>query len=201
MILEIAVCALIGYLFGSLSGSIIVSKWMYNSDIREKGSGNAGLTNSIRIYGASGALTTAVIDIIKTVAALLIARHISPEWGLVAAGAGVILGHAFPVFFSFKGGKSAVCTAIVGLFIDYRMVLIALAVFAAVLLITGIMSAATMSGMVTAVIAAVFLHIPVNALVLLIAAASFVIFMHRGNIKRILAGTEKRIIRRGGEKK
>ncbi|MBQ7624693.1 MAG: glycerol-3-phosphate acyltransferase [Clostridia bacterium] len=201
MILDIVICALVGYLFGSLSGSIIVSKWMYNADIREKGSGNAGLTNSIRIYGAPGALTTATIDVLKTVAALLIARYVSPEWGVVAGGAGVVLGHAFPVFFRFKGGKSAVCTTVVGLFIDYRMVLIALGVFAAVLLLTGIMSAATMSGMVTAAVSGALLHVGTAEVILISAAAVFVIFMHRGNIKRILNGTEKRLIVWGGKNK
>ena len=201
MIYKIVICGIIGYLFGSLSGSIIVSKLLYNSDIREKGSGNAGLTNSIRIYGAVGAVATGLIDVLKTVAAMTIANGVLSEYGMVAAGAGVIIGHAFPLFFGFKGGKSGICTMVVGFFIDYRMVLLSLGVFAAVLLITGIMSAATISGMLAAAAFSIILKVDLPGLILICAASVFVIFMHRTNIKRIINGTEKRLITRGGKKR
>ncbi len=198
MTLKLALCFIEGYLLGSVSGSIIVSSIFYRTDIRKKGSGNAGLTNSIRIFGAAAGIATAVIDILKTVAAMLIAKSILPDFGIIAAGFGVVLGHAFPVFFRFKGGKSAVCTMVVGFFIDYRMVLIALAIYAAVLLITGIMSAATISGMIAAPTAAAFLGIDSIRLICISVCCAFVIFMHRSNIKRIINKTEKRIIHKKG---
>ena len=194
MTLKLILCFVTGCLLGSLSGALIVSRIFYKIDIRKKGSGNAGLTNSIRIFGAAAGVATAAIDILKTVAAMLIAERILPEYGILAAGLGAVLGHAFPVFFGFKGGKSAVCTMVVGFFIDYRMVLIALAFFAAVLTATGIMSAATISGMIAAPTAAAFLELDPIKLACVFVCCAFVIFMHRSNIKRILNKTEKRII-------
>jgi len=198
MVIRLIICLVIGYLLGSLSGSIITSKVFFKSDVRQHGSGNAGMTNSLRVYGVGAAVSTTLVDALKSVAAMLIACYIGGTNAMIAAGAGVMLGHAYPLYFGFRGGKCVICIAVVGAFISWQTVLIAVAMFAVIVLLTGIVSASSCGAMLTAMLAAVLLGVEPRRLVFIIAACSFVIFLHRSNIKRILNGTEKKIKPKGG---
>ncbi|MBQ2865392.1 MAG: glycerol-3-phosphate 1-O-acyltransferase PlsY [Clostridia bacterium] len=201
MVIRLIICLVIGYLLGSLSGSIITSKVFFKSDVRQHGSGNAGMTNSLRVYGVGAAVSTTLVDALKSVAAMLIACYIGGTNAMIAAGAGVMLGHAYPLYFGFRGGKCVICIAVVGSFISWQTVLIAVAMFAVIVLLTGIVSASSCGAMLTAMLAAVLLDVEPGRLVFIIAACSFVIFLHRSNIKRILNGTEKKIKPKGGAAK
>ncbi|MBR4071133.1 MAG: glycerol-3-phosphate acyltransferase [Clostridia bacterium] len=200
MFIKLLVCALIGYLLGSLSGSILTSKIFFKADIRSQGSGNAGMTNSLRVYGVGAAISTIVVDVCKSVGAALIGTAICGLDGLIAAGAAVMLGHAFPLYFGFKGGKCVICIAIVGSFVSWQTVLIAVAAFAIILLCTKIVSASSCGAMVTAIIAAAVLQLDIKSFLFIALACSFVIFLHRANIVRILNKTEKKITVKGGSK-
>ena len=192
----IAVCA---YLLGSLSFAIIVSKVTLGKDIRNYGSGNAGLTNFYRTYGAKYALMVIAFDMGKTVVACLIGGYmfhsLLGDWtlGLLIAGIGCELGHMFPVFFGFRGGKGILSGGTIVLMLDWRVALVAWGLFVVLWLSTKYVSlgsiAATASMPVTTFF--VFSH---NVLytVLSAAIAALVIWCHRGNIQRLLSGTEKK---------
>lgn len=200
MYIKLFLCAVIGYLLGSFSGSILTSKVFFKTDIRNQGSGNAGMTNSLRVFGVGAAISTIIVDAVKSVIAVLIGQTICGDFGLILAGAGVMLGHAFPVYFGFKGGKCVLCIAVVGSFVSCQTVLIALAAFVIIMLCTRIVSASSIGAMLTAIIASLFLNLPFERLIFILLACSFVIFMHRSNIVRIINGTEKKITVKGGQK-
>lgn len=201
MIIKLVVCAIIGYLLGSLSGSILTSKIFFKADIRNQGSGNAGMTNSLRVYGVGAAISTIFVDVGKSVVAVLIGMAICGFDGLLVAGGAVMLGHAFPLYFGFKGGKCVICIAVVGSFISWQIVLIAVAVFAIMLMCTKIVSASSCSAMLGAIIASIFLRLELKSFLFIILACLFVIFLHRSNIIRIINKTEKVITVKGGSAK
>ena len=112
--LALTLSALLGYLFGSFNGAILISRLVKHEDVRTHGSGNAGLTNFLRSYGGAVTLIVVLIDFGKTVAACLLATLFLPRDSLLAkivAGAGVQLGPGFPVFFGFHGGTGLLCGA------------------------------------------------------------------------------------------
>lgn len=201
MIIKLLICLVIGYLLGSVSGSIVTSKVFFKSDVRQHGSGNAGMTNSLRVYGVGAAVSTTLIDALKSVIAMVVSAHIGGVYAMIAAGAGVMLGHAYPLFFGFRGGKCVICIAVVGSFLSWQTVAIAAGMFAAIVLTTKIVSLGSCCAMLTAIAAACLLKVETAPLIFIIFACFFVIFLHRGNIKRILNGTEKKIKVKGGAAK
>ena len=201
MIIRLLICLMVGYLLGSVSGSIITSKVFFKSDIRQHGSGNAGMTNSLRVYGVGAAVSTTFVDALKSVIAMVLSLQIGGTDAMIAAGAGVMLGHAYPLYFGFKGGKCVICIAVVGSFISWQTVLIAVAMFAIIVFSTKIVSAASCGAMITAMLASLILDVEFKRVVFILLACSFVIFLHRSNIVRILNGTEKKIKAKGDTKK
>ena len=206
------IVALIAYLIGSINFSIIISKKMAGFDIREKGSGNAGTTNMLRAVGKKAAVITLICDILKGVVAILIAVLIgkitkSLDNNLNAllvqlAGIFVILGHTFPIFFKFKGGKGIATALGVLLITNWQIGLICL-VFALVLIaLTKMVSVGSISAAILFPILVVFINqnyiVPTSNsnwsyLVFSIIVALLVIFNHRANVQRILNGTENRL--------
>lgn len=130
-IFAIGVVVLVSYFFGCINGSVMVSHFLIGDDVRRHGSGNAGLTNFYRTYGAKYALAVIAIDMGKTVVATLIGgfmlRHVMQDWtlGILVAGISCELGHIFPVFFGLKGGKGVLSGGVVVIMIDWRMALVA----------------------------------------------------------------------------
>lgn len=210
-ILRFVAVALISYLLGSLNFSIIVSKKLAKRDIRESGSGNAGATNMLRTYGKKFAVLTMIGDILKVALAIIITFLIFGEsinmifkFGesssaitltLYKAYSGFfcVLGHIFPLYFNFKGGKGvAACTGMV-ILVDWRIALILFVIFAFIVLISKWIS---LGSIVIAVLFPVLIFAFHRSLMLTAVSLLFtviVIVAHRENIKRILNGTENKI--------
>ena len=131
-ILAVLVCAVIGYLLGSINSGVIISHF-YGKDVREVGSGNAGATNMTRNFGKKAGMLTFGGDFLKASIALTICRFIFGFEGAFIAGIFCIIGHAYPLYFKFKGGKGVVCIAAMGLFTTPLILVIMLVIFTVVL--------------------------------------------------------------------
>ena len=203
------IVAVIAYLIGSINFSIILSKRMAGFDIREKGSGNAGTTNMLRAVGKKAAVITLICDILKGVVSILIAvlagkivKNLDNALLVQLAGIFVIIGHTFPVFFKFKGGKGIATSLGVLLMTNWQIGLICL-VFALVLIaLTRMVSVGSIAAGILFPVLVAFIDqnyiVPTSNsnwsyLVFSIIIALLVIFNHRANVQRILNGTENRI--------
>ncbi len=202
------IVAIIGYLLGSISFSVIISKKMAGFDVREKGSKNAGSTNVLRTVGKKAALITLICDILKGVVAVLIAllagkiiQGLNNALLVQLAGIFVIVGHTFPIFFKFKGGKGVATSLGVLLTINWQIGLICL-VFALVLMaLTRMVSVGSIAAAVLFPVLVLFInqnYIVVESthlsyLIFSIVLAALVVFNHRANLKRIFTGTENKL--------
>lgn len=185
----IAVCA---YLLGSLSFAIIVSKVTLGKDIRNYGSGNAGLTNAYRTMGAGKTLFVLIGDIAKGAAAISIGAYLAGPIGKLVAGIFVILGHMFPVYFGFRGGKGVLVGAVMLLLFDWRIFLVAFVLFFAAVFATRWISLGSILGAVSFPITTFAFYRDPVLTAMAFGMAIAVIFMHRSNIVRILHGEENK---------
>jgi len=195
--MERVLCVLIGYGFGCLQFAYILGRLLKGIDIRKYGSGNSGTTNAIRVLGTKIGITTLVLDIIKAVVALVIIALI---WGydqkqlLLWGGIGVVLGHNYPFYMQFKGGKGVAATIGIFLAADIRLLVLAGVPALILLATTKYMSLASLTYMLLLVVmAAIFyigtpIGIEVLALVVILSISGF--WRHRANIKRLLRGEE-----------
>ena len=201
--LELGLKTLIAYLLGTLLGSLILGR-LRGVDIRSMGSGNAGATNALRTQGKGFGLSVLILDIGKGVLAVLwvpalvlpgvgLDADVSRQWLALACGFAVIVGHVYPVWFGFRGGKGvATVVGVVGA-LQPRLLLPLLSCWFVVVLLTGYVGLASMLAGVGLVVAVFFFDpgdTPLLAFCILITA--FVIFTHRVNIARMAAGTEHR---------
>ena len=201
--------AIIAYLIGSVNFSVIFSKKFAGFDVREKGSGNAGTTNMLRSVGKKAAAITLICDILKGVVAIGIAillgyiPDMNKELLVQIAGVAVILGHTFPVFFGFKGGKGVATSLGVLLLSNWQIGLICL-VFALVLMIlTRMVSVGSCAAAILFPVLTLFINEHYTVLtegksgnvyfIYSVILAIIVLFNHRENIKRLLNGTENKI--------
>ena len=193
------ITVLLGYFLGCLNGSVMVSHFIIKDDVRQHGSGNAGLTNFYRTYGAKYALGVILFDMGKTVIACLLGgfllKNAMQDWtlGVLIGGLGCELGHMFPVFFGFKGGKGILSGGTLVWLLDWRVALIAWGLFAALWLATKYVSLGSVSAAVSMPIATWFFcgH---SALYTALAAviAALVVWCHRENIRRLVRGEERK---------
>jgi glycerol-3-phosphate acyltransferase PlsY len=203
---ELGIKTLIAYLVGALPGSLLLG-WLRGVDIRALGSGNAGATNALRTQGKGFALLVLLFDIGKGALVVLAlpavawpGGHPDPElsrvWLRFACGFAVILGHVYPVWFGFRGGKGAATVVGVVAAIEPRLLLPLIAAWFIVLLLSGYVGLATMCAGVVLVLA-VALWEPANRSLLGFSAvlAAFIIFTHRANILRMWRGNENRVRR------
>lgn len=206
IILTLLLTALISYLLGSLNSAIIVCRLLKNKDIRQYGSKNAGLTNTLRVFGKGPALLTLLSDLLKGVVAVFICRYIAYKIGsfddtLVfgyLAGVFAILGHSFPIYYGFKGGKGVLVAATTLLAIDPVTFAIVIPLFALLVLITNYVSlssiiAAFSYPVVTLITQLLrnYEHAYINAALTLVIGL-FIVYKHKDNIKRLKAGTENK---------
>lgn len=190
--MHFAIIAVCGYLLGSLSFAIIVSKVTLGKDIREYGSGNAGLTNSYRTMGAGKTLFVLLGDIAKGAAAISIGAMLAGPVGKLVAGIFVILGHMFPLYFGFRGGKGVLVGAVMLLLFDWRIFLIAFVLFFAAVALTRWISLGSILGAVSFPITTFVFYDDLVLVAMAFGMAAAVIFMHRSNIARILRGEENK---------
>lgn len=193
LIFKAVLAGVIGYLLGSANSSLIVGRF-YGVDIRKHGSGNAGTTNALRTLGKKAAVFVLLGDILKGVLACLTGLFLAGETGLMAGGFGAILGHNWPLYFGFKGGKGALTSLAVVFMIDWRIGFIEVGVFILVVAITRYVSLGSIIG---AVMLPVLAFIPIlnkdtAFTVFSLALALLVIIRHRSNIDRIIKGTESK---------
>ncbi|MTD29879.1 glycerol-3-phosphate 1-O-acyltransferase PlsY [Planomicrobium sp. YIM 101495] len=194
--MENAVVLLLAYLLGSIPSALWIGKWFYGTDIRTKGSGNLGATNTFRVLGKKAGFIVTIMDILKGTAATLLPLVIATDIHPLILGVLAVVGHMFPVFAKFKGGKAVATSG--GLLLGYQWPLFFLAV--AVLLITlKLTKMVSLSSIILAVVAVIYTLIyALNTgdypfLVVILILASFIIYRHRANIGRIRAGTEPKI--------
>lgn len=206
-----------GYLLGSINSAIIISKLLFNDDIRKHGSGNAGLTNMLRTYGAKAAILTLVGDILKTVIAIFIGSVLGgfSYYGGISVGgyycelplnymAGffAVIGHILPIYYGFKGGKGVLCTAAMALVLTPVEFIILLVVF---ITMVGWSKYVSLGSVSVAILypVAVSAHLKVifnasgaqNGIMALITIllAIIIVYCHRENLKRISEGTERKL--------
>ena len=194
----ILIAAITAYLLGNLNGAVCVSALIAHDDVRTHGSGNAGLTNFIRNYGAAHSLLVIAIDAGKAVVACLMAGLLLEPYGYslegkVLGGLAVMLGHVFPALLGFKGGKGILSGCFIAIVVDWRIALLILAVFAVIYLMTQYVSLASILAAATfgigfAVVYASNFSVAVGCLLM----SALTIFMHRGNIARLLKGQERK---------
>jgi acyl phosphate:glycerol-3-phosphate acyltransferase len=204
--LELGVKLLLAYLLGTVLGSLLLGS-LRGVDIRSMGSGNAGATNAMRTQGRWFGLLVLLIDIAKGVIAVRwmptavlpgigIDPELSRQWLTVACGFAVIVGHVFPVWFGFRGGKGfATMVGVIGA-VELRLLPALLVSWLVVVVLTGYVGlAAILSGVALALTVLIFEPNNVPVLVFCTSVAAFVVFTHRGNIARMRAGTESRVRR------
>ncbi|MBQ8146640.1 MAG: glycerol-3-phosphate 1-O-acyltransferase PlsY [Clostridia bacterium] len=190
--LAVVVCAVIAYLLGSINCGVLISR-VYGKDIRSVGSGNAGATNMTRTFGKKAGILTFVGDFAKASVALTICRLIFGFEGAFVAGIFCIVGHAFPLYFKFKGGKGVVCIAAMGLFTTPLVLVIMLAIFALILFGFKMVSFASIMTMIIYPFVLFQMEGAGPWMIYAILASFFVIFLHRKNIVRIFNHTESKI--------
>ncbi|MBR2384856.1 MAG: glycerol-3-phosphate 1-O-acyltransferase PlsY [Clostridia bacterium] len=207
--LYISLSLIIGYLMGSISVSVILSKCLFKGDVREHGSGNAGATNMARVYGAKGGILVLLGDFLKAIIActvvLLIAKDEYTEVCIMTTGVACILGHAFPVFFNFKGGKGVTVGAAIALIIDWKILVFIVIVFFVTFAFTHIVSISSILGATGLILstlvfyvlnvcglgAGYFANFTIYRLILGVVASVISIWLHRANIVRLIKGEEK----------
>ena len=207
------VILLLGYFLGCLNGSVMVSHFIIKDDVRQHGSGNAGLTNFYRTYGARYALLVIACDMLKAVAAVSLAAWLGarfdprmlPDLPLTAAeqaeyvlhfkywaGFFCVVGHMFPCTAKFRGGKGILCSATLTLLLDWRIALVCWSLFAVLWLTTRYVSLGSVSAAAGFPVMTHLVFGDAFATAFSVLIAALVLFAHRENIKRLLNGTENK---------
>ena len=199
----VVIIAGIAYLIGSVNFSVLISRKMAGFDVREKGSGNGGTTNMLRSVGKKAAALTLLADILKGVIAILIAygygRITKNQHALCiqVAAIGVVIGHTFPIFFEFRGGKGIATSLGILLLLNWEIGLICLLFAIALMAVTKMVSLGSIAAAVLFPILTIFIQehylVEGNYLIFGVMMAAFILFNHRTNIKRILNGTENKL--------
>ena len=198
MWLSVLICVLAGYMLGNLNGAVSISVLLTKDDIRNHGSGNAGLTNFMRRFGPGNGALVVLVDMLKTVVACLVGKLLLEPYGygyegLMIGGIAVGLGHDFPALLGFKGGKGVLSGVTVALMADWRCGLLIIAVFAISLWLDRYVSLSSILGALTFSIIFPILHWDRPFVAIAGALLGlFIVFMHRSNIIRLMRGQEKK---------
>jgi len=187
----IAVVIIAGYLLGSVSTSVLLSRFLFREDVRAQGSGNAGATNMARVYGMLPGIAVLLLDGLKAYIACAIGKALLGDLGFCLAGCTCIIGHCYPVFFKFSGGKGVSVGAILALLLDYRVFLAVLVLFIALFAAAKIVSLCSVSCAVAIPILSVLFRLSTPRIVLAAFIAVLVVYRHRENIRRLIRGEEK----------
>ncbi|WP_249869648.1 glycerol-3-phosphate 1-O-acyltransferase PlsY [Oceanobacillus saliphilus] len=184
--------AIIAYLLGSIPSGLIVGKIGYKIDIREHGSGNLGATNSFRVLGIKAGIIVTVADILKGTIATLIPLFFGADVYTLAIGVFAVIGHTYPLFAKFKGGKAVATSAGIILGIYPLLFIITIATFLVTLYFSKYVSLSSMITGVVTVVISLFLN-DIGLIIVISLLTTFVFYRHKENIKRIKNGTEPKI--------
>ena len=201
------IIAIIAYAIGSINFSVLISKKMAGFDVREKGSGNAGSTNMLRSVGKKAAAITLLCDILKGVVAILIAliagkivKNVDKAVLVQIAGILVVVGHTFPIFFEFKGGKGVATSLGVIMMINWKIGLICLVFALAIMVFSRMVSMGSVGAAILFPVLTLFINTNfiveasgMKYFIFSVILSAIVIFNHRANIKRIASGTENKL--------
>lgn len=187
-------CVAAGYLLGNLQTAVFLSKYRYHDDVRGHGSGNAGTTNMLRVFGLKSGALTFLGDFAKGILAVLIGRLLAGETGAYIAGFFAVVGHNFPAFFGFRGGKGVATSIGIAWMIDPLFGAAATAIGFLIIYLSQMVSLGSLIGF-TAFVALVAIFRTEEPLKLILAAALLVMMVlrHIENISRILKGTESKL--------
>lgn len=193
MIMRYLLCAVVGYLLGSISTGILYSKHILGKDVRTAGSNNSGASNMLRVHGLKPGVITFVGDCVKAIIAITLGKLIGAHHGALIAGLFVVLGHNWPVFFSFQGGKGIACCSAVFILCYPVWGILAVILCLLTIYLTRFISLGslvmTVSFAILTTLFEPFWPAGVWSIVLMLLA----VYRHRGNIERLLHGTERKI--------
>ena len=194
-IIKMLVILILSYMIGSISSSIIISKVMTGEDIRKHGSGNAGATNALRVLGKKGGILTLLGDVVKTVAAIFIAKLIlNNDISVYVAGIGAVLGHNYPLWFGFKGGKGIAVSITAILFADIRIGLIVLVFSLLIMIFTKYVSLGSVLGAVLCIVLSLIFRWDNKYYILFtVIVGVLAVYRHKANIVRLLKGEENKL--------
>lgn len=208
LLLAIAGVAVVSYALGCCNGAVMVSRGILKDDIRKHGSGNGGLTNFCRIHGGILSVLVILIDVLKAVFSVVLAGYLFGQlsselvvMGKYWAGLCCILGHMFPITYQFKGGKGVMSSGAISLMIDWRLALVIWGCFLICAILTKYISLGSCVAALAFPIASILIfHEPVITVISIVMGA-LVILKHRGNILRLIKGTESKFTLKWGNKK
>lgn len=189
------IITILPYMLGSLNFAIIISKMFYHEDIRAYGSGNAGMTNMLRTYGKLPAVSTFVCDALKAVVSVLIGRLVWGAVGAYVAGFACVMGHVFPVFYRFKGGKGVVASVVVVFMTNWKVGIVLVLIFLGLVASTKFVSLGSVMAalLYPLILSRMNKTDPQIVMVFAFAITVLVVVKHRSNIKRLIEGTESKI--------
>jgi glycerol-3-phosphate acyltransferase PlsY len=202
-VLLLILTAIIAYCLGSLNGAIITARFIFHRDVRDYGSGNAGLTNYYRCFGVPGLTLVILIDILKSAAAVLLGGALlklvgAAETGRLFAGFCLMMGHIFPVLYQFRGGKGVLCGATMAFLVDWRVGLICIGAFLILVILTRYVSLGSMVGAACCPLGMwIFAHETLSC-VLALFCALLILVKHAENILRLIGGREGKLTLSGG---
>ena len=194
--------AVLGYLLGNLQSAVIISRLKYKDDVRNHGSGNAGSTNMLRVFGLKSGLVTFVGDLLKGILAVLAGRWIAGETGAYIASFFVVLGHCFPVFLQFRGGKGVASTLGIAWMLNPLFAAIMTAWAGLMIALTRTISVSSLTGITLYLLLVAVFAWGNTAFVVTVALLWLLIMLrHTDNIKRLLKGEESKLFEKKRDKK
>lgn len=197
-VVYVVLTVLAGYFLGCVNGALLVSKYILHDDVRDHGSGNAGLTNFHRVFGGKLTIVVVLCDMLKAVCAVLVGQLLMGHFlGLVVlgkyvAGLSCMLGHMFPCMFQFKGGKGILSGGTIIIMIDWRVALVGWGGFILLFLLTRYVSLGSSSTGIDLPIVTWFVYRDWVLLVLICIMGGLILWKHRSNIARLISGTESK---------
>lgn len=189
------ICIAIAYLLGNISGGMIFGKLLFNKDIRDYGSKNAGTTNALRVFGIKAGALTFIVDLLKSILACFIGMKLLGLNGVLLSGIFVVLGHNWPIFLNFKGGKGIASSFGFIMFLDYKIAIVAIIIFIIIVILTKYISLGSMltTTLVLPISYIFFGYRNIYVLLTFLFLASLSIFRHNSNIIRLINGNENKI--------
>ena len=196
-ILKFFVVIVVSYLLGSISVAVVITKGILKKDVREVGSGNAGATNVARMFGMGLGVLTLLGDLVKTAVSMLFGQFLLEETGFIAAAFACSIGHCWPIYFKFKGGKGVAVACAIAIMLDLRLFAILISIFILMFIATKIVSVSSMTAAVAFPIVMFWLgeRSPLE-MALGIYITVLILFLHRQNIKRLIQHTEPKFTMR-----